>query len=174
MYEIKRTSIGGDYSLMQDGEEIFVFKASKMFSSTSQAIYQHQPIDIRKTHFFSRTHQVWSNGEVLATIEFNWEMNATIYLTDHSGVERSLKFNKTHVLASKFELICTDPDFFVLSLSFNLRLSKLNVTYELDVEPRTAELFDLPLLILCCMHVLRRHRKTGSGGWVSRKPALPR
>ena len=82
MYDIKRTSIQGDYSLIQGDQEIFVFKASKMLSSTSEAYYMGQRIEINKKGPFSRTHQVFRSGELIAEIVVDWLYNSTIHIRD--------------------------------------------------------------------------------------------
>ena len=47
-------------------------------------------------------------------------------------------------------------------MDFKLRMEKMNITYRLDVAPIGEEMFDMPELIICCMHALRRYRRNVS------------
>ncbi|HAS40817.1 MAG TPA: hypothetical protein DCS93_10075 [Microscillaceae bacterium] len=162
MYDIKRTSIQGDYSLIQGDQEIFVFKASKMLSSTSEAYYMGQRIEINKKGPFSRTHQVFRSGELIAEIVVDWLYNSTIHIRDLDGNPKRLSFKRRGFFTPTFDLICTDPTIKLLSMDFKLRMEKMNITYRLDVAPIGEEMFDMPELIICCMHALRRYRRNVS------------
>ena len=164
MYEIKRTSIKGDYSLVQGDQEIFVFKAGNFMSSSSEAYYQGQRIELIKTWAFSKTHEVFKNGEQIAEIKFDWQMNATIRIQDLAGDMRRLVFKKRWFLSQTFDLMSKELDLHILSLDFKLRVEKMNMTYRLEVSPRAEEIFDMPEVIICCMHALRRHRRKMANG----------
>jgi len=165
MYDIKRTSIQGDYSLIQGDQEIFVFKAGKMLSSTSEAYYLGQRIEIKKQGSLSRTHQVFRNGELIAEIVVDWwHANATIHGRDLAGNLKSLSLKRRGMFSQTFDLICQEPALNLLTIDFNLRLAQLNFTYNLQVSSVGAKLFDIPELIIYCMHALRRYRRISGNG----------
>ena len=158
MYEIKRTSIKGDYSLLENDEEIFVFKHNNWLTGVADAYYFDEHIQIKKKHALSSAHLILKDGVEVGKITFDWKMTATIQVFDVHGEQRLFLLRKKGNLKPRFELICRESHQHILTLRFNMNWRKFTYNYNLKVPATDSDVPDIPELIIYSMYASKRYR----------------
>lgn len=163
MYEIKRTSIKGDYSLIADDQEIFVFKHGSWLKGVADVYYHDEHIQVRKKHALSGSHVITRNGIEAGRITFDWKMAATIQLFDEQGAERIFTFKKKGTFKAEYKLVDAETKLHVLTLSFDMKWKKLNYEYDVKLINADEVGYDIPELLIYSMYALKRYQAMAAG-----------
>lgn len=164
MYQLKRTSFYGNYTLLRNGEEIFAFKHNKWRKKEARASYQGQQFSIKKPHVLASLHTLSKNGFEIGKMSFDWKMKASFQLYDPHVPDRMFSLKRTGALYSRFELVCTNPAISVLAFKPKMNWGKFAFNYQVEELTTEETWFDVHELMIFSIYAINRYSATmGSG-----------